>query len=128
MSSTSTEFEFTSSLGKEENVYLTKDKQFLYYNDLQGGNYSNNSSECKFELISLSNTQQFVNWSESFLLIPLQLSVSGFTNTTGTAGGLAGTAENAFALSLKNGYQQIVDSLSIIVNDNAINSVCGTVE
>ena len=35
MSSVSTETEFTSSLKKDENIYLTKDRQFLYFNDLQ---------------------------------------------------------------------------------------------
>jgi len=54
-------------------------------------------------------------------MIPLQLSVSGFDGT-GTAGGLGGTAENAFALSLKNSYLHIVDSLLITVNDQAVNS------
>ena len=103
MSSTATEYEYTSSLEKDGNIYLTKDKQYQYFNDLQGGNYSNNSNEVKFELISLANTNQFVNWSESFLMIPLQLSVSG-TTAAPAAGGLSGPAENAFALSLKNGY------------------------
>ena len=121
MSSVSTETEFTSSLKKDENIYLTKDRQFLYFNDLQGGNYNNNSSEVRFELVSVANTNQFVNWCESFVFIPLQLSVSGF-DATGAAGGLSGTAENAFALSLKNSYLHIVDSLLITVNDQAVNS------
>jgi hypothetical protein len=123
MSSTSTEFEFTSSLEKDSNVYLTKDRQFMYFNDLQGGNYSNNSSEVRFELVSLANSNQFVNWAESFLLIPLQLSVSGLT-AANTAGGLSALPENAFALSLKNGYQHIIDSLLITVNDNPVNQPC----
>ena len=123
MSSTATEFEYTSSLEKDGNIYLTKDKQFQYFNDLAGGNYSNNSNEVKFELISLANTNQFVNWSESFLMLPLQLSVSGLT-AAGGAGGLSGTAENAFALSLKSGYQHIVDSLLITANDNPTNQPC----
>jgi len=121
MSSVSTETEFTSSLKKDENLYLTKDRQYLYFNDLQGGNYNSNSSEVRFELISLANTNQFVSWCESFVLIPLQLSVSGYI-AAGTAGGLSGTPENAFALSLKNSYLQIVDSILITVNDQAINS------
>ena len=125
MSSTSVEYEFTSSLEKNENVYLTKDRQYLYFNDLQNA-YSTNSSEVKFELISLANTNQFVNWAESFLMLPLQLSVSGFTNT-GAAGGLSASPENVFALSLKNGYQQIVDSLLITINDNPINQPCQAV-
>ena len=120
MSSTATEYEYTSSLENDGNIYLTKDKQYQYHNDLKGGNCSNNSNEFKFELVSLANTNQFVNWSESFLMIPLQLSVSG-TTAVPAAGGLSGTAENAFALSLKNGYQQIVDSLLITVNDNPVN-------
>ena len=115
MSSTSTEYEFTSSLEKDSNIYLTKDRQYLYYNDLQGGNYNANSSEVKFELVSLANTNQFVNWAESFLMIPLELKV---------AGGLTASPENAFAMSLKNGYQQIIDSLLITVNDNPCNQPC----
>jgi hypothetical protein len=115
MSSTSTEYEFTSSLEKDGNIYLTKDRQYLYYNDLQGGNYNANSSEVKFELVSLANTNQFVNWAESFLMIPLELKV---------AGGLNASPENAFAMSLKNGYQQIIDSLLITVNDNPVNQPC----
>jgi len=123
MSSTSTEYEFTSSLEKDSNLYLTKDRQYIYYNDLQGGNYNQNSSEVKFELISLANTNQFVNWAESFLTIPLQLSVAPGSGTTlyDVAGPLP---ENAFALSLKNGYQHLVDSLLIQVNDNSINQTC----
>ena len=115
MSSTSTEYEFTSSLEKDGNIYLTKDRQYLYYNDLQGGNYNANSSEVKFELVSLANTNQFVNFAESFLMIPLELKV---------AGGLNASPENAFAMSLKNGYQQIIDSLLITVNDNPVNQPC----
>ena len=117
MSATNTEYEFTSSLEKDSNIYLTKDRQYLYYNDLQGGNYSANSSEVKFELISLANTNQFVNWSESFLMIPLELKVAGTAM-------FEASPENAFALSLKNGYQHIIDSLLITINDNPINQPC----
>ena len=115
MSSTSTEYEFTSSLEKDGNIYLTKDRQYLYYNDLQGGNYNSNSSEVKFELVSLANTNQFVNWAESFIMIPLELKVTG---------GLNASPENAFAMSLKNGYQQIIDSFLITCQDNPINQPC----
>ena len=120
MSSTNTEYEFTSSLKKDSNIYITKDRQYIYYNDLANGAYNPNTSEVKFELISLANTNQFVNWAESFVLIPLTLSMKA------TAGDLAVTPENAFALSLKNGYQHIVDSLLITVNDNPINQPCQT--
>jgi hypothetical protein len=34
MSTTATEFEYTSSLEKYGNIYLTKDKQYNYFNDL----------------------------------------------------------------------------------------------
>ena len=123
MSSTNTEYEFTSSLKKDSNIYICKDRQYIYYNDLANGAYGANTSEIKFELISLANTNQFVNWAESFVLIPLTLSMKPTVGTfvPVTASGLA---ENAFALSLKNGYQHIVDSLLITVNDNPINQPC----
>ena len=127
MSSNSTNFEFKSSIESDSNNYICKDRQYLYYNDLQGGNYSANSSEVKFELISLANTNQFVNWSESFLMIPLQLSVSAYSPGVGGAlvpGGFNLSPENAFALSLKNGYQQIIDSFLITINDNPVNQPC----
>jgi hypothetical protein len=118
MSSTNTEYEFTSSLKKDSNIYITKDRQYIYYNDLANGAYNSNTSEVKFELISLANTNQFVNWAESFVLIPLQLTMKATTGLFNTS------AENAFALSLKNGYQHIVDSLLITINDNPINQPC----
>ena len=118
MSSTNTEYEFTSSLKKDSNIYITKDRQYIYYNDLANGAYNSNTSEVKFELISLANTNQFVNWAESFVLIPLALTVKP------TTGSFIASSENAFALSLKNGYQHIVDSLLITVNDNPVNQPC----
>jgi hypothetical protein len=118
MSSTNTEYEFTSSLKKDSNIYITKDRQYIYYNDLANGAYNSNTSEVKFELISLANTNQFVNWAESFVLIPLALTVKP------TVGNFSALPENAFALSLKNGYQHIVDSLLITVNDNPVNQPC----
>ena len=121
MSSTNTEYEFTSSLKKDSNIYITKDRQYIYYNDLANGAYGPNTSEVKFELISLANTNQFVNWAESFILIPLTLSMKA---TSGSFGNGFGHFENAFALSLKNGYQHIVDSLLITINDNPINQPC----
>ncbi len=123
MSSTNTEYEFTSSLKKDSNIYICKDRQYIYYNDLANGAYNTNTSEVKFELISLANTNQFVNWAESFILIPLTLSVKATAGTFNGTTGL-GITENAFALSLKNGYQHIVDSLLITVNDNPVNQPC----
>ena len=123
MSSTSTEYEFTSSLKKDSNIYITKDRQYIYYNDLANGAYNANTSEVKFELISLANTNQFVNWAESFVLIPLTLSVKPTVTGTGQFNNLP-SIENAFALSLKNGYHHIVDSLLITVNDNPVNQPC----
>ena len=79
-----------------------------------------NTSEVKFELISQANTNQFVNWAESFVLIPLTLSMKA---TTGQFNNLP-SVKNAFALSLKNGYDHIVDSLLITVNDNPVNQPC----
>ena len=81
----------------------------------KGGNYNSNSSEVKFELVSLANTNQFVNWVESFILFPLELKITG---------GLNASPENAFAMSLKNGYQQIIDSFLITCQDNPVNQPC----
>jgi hypothetical protein len=60
-------------------------------------------------------------------MIPLQLSVSAYEPGVGGAlvpGGLNLSPENAFALSLKNGYQQIIDSFLITINDNPVNQPC----
>ena len=56
-----------------------------------------NTSEVKFELISQANTNQFVNWAESFVLIPLTLSMKA---TTGQFNNLP-SVENAFAILKK---------------------------
>ena len=61
MSNTLENYEFTSSLNKDSNTYLFKDHQFQYYNDLSNGSYGPNTSEIKFELVSLANTNSFIN-------------------------------------------------------------------
>ena len=54
MSSTSVDYEFTSSLEKNENVYWTKDRRYLYFNYLQSAYSNDSTSKVKFELISLA--------------------------------------------------------------------------
>jgi hypothetical protein len=92
---------------------LYKDKQFIYFNDSNNSSYTSN--EIKFELSALANTNRFIDWAQSFLVIPLTMSC------TATTGSFTQSNENVFAMSLKNGYQHIIDSLYITYNDNPIN-------
>lgn len=106
-------YSFNASHSTDQNEYLFKDKQFIYFNDSNNGNYTSN--EIKFELSALANTNRFVDWAQSFLVIPLTMSC------TATTGAFTASDENVFAMSLKNGYQHIIDSLYITYNDNPIN-------
>lgn len=106
-------YSFNASHSTDQNEYLFKDKQFIYFNDSNNGNYTSN--EIKFELSALANTNRFIDWAQSFLVIPLTMSC------TATTGAFTQSSENVFAMSLKNGYQHIIDSLYITYNDNPIN-------
>ena len=63
---------FEESVNSEVSQSEFIDKQFLYVNDNNNSSYS---SQICFDTTALSSSGGYLNWSESFLTIPLVLQV-----------------------------------------------------
>ena len=107
------EYAFHTSTQETETEFLFSNRQFVYIPDGNNSTYSN--GQVSFDLASLSNSGRFVDWSQAFVTVPLVMNL----NLTGLT---AASAENAFACSLKNGFHQLVNSLSVeITNCQVVN-------
>lgn len=87
------------------------DRQFLYVNDQNNGNYSGTIT---IDSTTLSNSGSYIGWSESYLLIPTVLQLYS------AAAGVTATSNLDFAMALKNGYYQLIHSLSVDFNNGSV--------
>ena len=104
------------SLADQDQEYVFQNRQFTWINDSNNGNFSN---QIVLDLAGISNAGRYLNAQESFIVVPLVMTL---TSTTGNLKN--STLENAFAASLKNGYSNIIHSLSIECTNNNVCSVC----
>lgn len=85
------------------------DKQFLYVNDQNNGNYAGTIT---IDSTTLSNSGSYIGWSESYLLIPLVLQMYSADLTA---------AKNMdFGMAMKNGFWQIIHSMSVDFNNGSV--------
>ena len=107
------EYAFYSSQVQDKTEYLFSNVQHNFVTDSNGGNYPN--SQVVFDLATLSNSGKFIDFNSSFITVPLVLNVA-LTTTSGAS------VENAFIASLKNGYHQLINSMSVeIANMQVVN-------
>jgi hypothetical protein len=95
------EYSYYSSQAEQKNEFLFSNVQTNYVTDSNNSSYPN--GQVTFDLSTLSNSGKYIDFTSSFLTIPLVLNVN--LTTTGGA-----QAENAFVASLKNGYHQLINS------------------
>jgi hypothetical protein len=96
------------------------DKQWLYVNDNNNSSYT---GQITIDSTSLSNCGNYINWSEAYLAIPLVLQLECAYNAgtgQGTASGISDSIATDFAVGLKNGYWQIIHSLTVEFNNGNI--------
>jgi len=110
-------FTYNSSMLENADEYLFKDKNYIYINDLNNGNYPN--QQVTFELTSLANNAYPTDFSQCHIDIPIQMQL----NATGGTG-LVDNVENVWAMSLKNGSYHLINDMSISYNDNVVNNPC----
>ncbi len=98
----------------EDEVSSSKfvEKQYLYVNDTNNGNYS---SQIVVDTTSLSNSGSYLGWCESFLAIPLVLQIEA--GALG-ADGVANPVD--YAMAMKSGYWNIIHSLSVEFNNGSV--------
>jgi hypothetical protein len=85
------------------------DKQYLYVNDQNNGNYAGTIT---IDSTTLSNSGSYIGWSESYLLIPLVLQMYSADLTA---------AKNMdFGMAMKSGFWQIIHSMSVDFNNGSV--------
>lgn len=104
---------FEDSITQESPSIPFQDKDFAYILDQNNGSYA---GQVIFDSSSLSNVDRFANWSEAFIEIPLVLTLN--TQTNGIAG--FATANGQWAAGLKNGFWQVINSISVDYNGKTV--------
>ena len=101
-------------------------RQSVYVIDSNNGAYN---GQIQIDTSSLSNSGRWASYSEGVLHIPLVVTLTGNTAPSGLTSGSTGTsAQNAniqalrknFAIGLKNGYYQLIHSLSVEYNNTNV--------
>jgi len=102
---------FEESINAEVTSSEFVEKQWLYVNDNNNASYS---GQIVLDTTSLSNCGSYINWSEAFLAIPLVLQAEGSATAI--------TASNSldYMMGMKNGYWQILHSMSVEFNNGSI--------
>jgi len=86
------------------------DKQWLYVNDSNNGNYS---GQIVIDSTTLSNSGSYIGWSEAYLAVPLVLQAESAALTTGAE-------KFDFGMALKSGYWQLIHSMSVEFNNGSV--------
>jgi hypothetical protein len=105
-------FALQSSLEPQSQEHLMQNRQFTYIADSNSSSYN---QQVVFDLAGISNSGKYLDCGESFITIPLVLTM---TATTGNLKNVSG--ENAFACSLKNGYSNLIHSVNIQCTNNSV--------
>jgi len=108
------EFAYYNSQNEQKNEFLFQNVQHVWVPDQNSGSYPN--SQILFDLASLSNSGRYISFAESYVVVPLVV-------TTVNTGSTASSAENAFMTSLKNGYHQLINSMSVEVTNAQVVSL-----
>ena len=102
---------FEESVNTEVTSSEFVDKQWLYVNDNNNGSYS---GQIVLDTTSLSNSGSYINWSEAFIAMPLVLQAEG------SATAITATNNLDYLMGLKNGFWQILHSMSVEFNNGSI--------
>ena len=99
--------------GTEECPYISK--QWNYVLDNNSGSYASNV--VRFDLGQIYNAQKFTVPQEMFIKVPIVMVLShGATNDV--------MGVNDFAMGLKNGYYNLVDSCTVIYDGQTVEQDC----
>jgi hypothetical protein len=104
---------FEESIASEVSMSEFVDKQFLYVNDNNNGSYS---SQVVLDTTPLSNSGSYLNWSEAFILVPLQLQL----DFTLSVGNVVPATSLDYVAALKSGYWNIIHSMTVEYNNSNV--------
>jgi hypothetical protein len=87
-------------------------RKWVYVNDNNSQNYS---SQVIIDTTPLANAGGYVNWSEAYMIMPLNVTL------TGTAGNLPAVGDNGdWSWAFKNGFWQMINSMTVEFNNQNI--------
>ena len=105
-------------------LYTTSEftqKQYLYVNDNNNGSYS---SQIVLDTTSLSNSGNYIGWSEAFILMPLliQFQAVAGANTLVTVPVTSFPIDGIYdwVVGMKNGYWQMIHSMTVEFNNRNV--------
>ena len=101
------EFAYYNAQNEQKNEFLFQNVQHVWCPDQNNGSYPN--GQILFDLASLSNSGKYIDFQQSYIVVPLVV-------TTICTASTANAVENAFMTSLKNGYHQLINSMSVEIN------------
>lgn len=101
---------FEESINAEVPTSEFVEKQWLYVNDNNNSNYS---GQIVLDTTPLANSGSYINWSESFLAIPLVLQLQADATLTSSL-------PLDWAVGMKNGFFQIIHSMSVEFNNGSV--------
>jgi hypothetical protein len=104
---------FEESVASEVSVSDFVDKQFLYVNDNNNGSYS---SQVVLDSTPLSNSGAYLNWSEAFIVVPLQLQL----DFTLSVGNVVPATSLDYVAALKSGYWNLIHSMTVEYNNSNV--------
>jgi len=108
------EFAYYNAQNEQKNEFIFQNVQHVWCPDQNSGSYPN--GQVLFDLASLSNSGKFIDFQQSYIVVPLVV-------TTICTGSTAPSAENAFLTSLKNGYHQLINSMSVEITNAQVVSL-----
>ena len=101
------EFTFHQSQAEQQTHFQFESRQYVWISDQNSGSYPN--GQLTFDLSSIANSGKYVDFSQSYLTIPLVMHINQTSvNSSG---------ENSWALSLKNGFHQLINSISVEITN-----------
>lgn len=116
MSSDSDHVAFGESVDPQDNTVLFQQKRWTYITDStsNGGVFN---GQLQFDLNTLSSQNQWTDLSQAYIQFPVKLSINSATGATAETHVI-----DNFAASIKNGFHQFVDSVSIVLGGSNIQS------
>ena len=90
-------------------------RQVVYVLDSNNGSYN---GQVQIDTSSLSNSGKYASYSEAYLQVPLVVRLTA-EDVAAQIAGVQGL-HNAFAVGLKNGYYNLIHSLSVEYNNTSI--------
>jgi len=110
---TSTElYNFNESMIEDKPDHTALNKQVIWIADQNNGNYA---GQIVFDTTQLSTGNRWMSWSDATIQIPLVLSLKSSVDITGAP-------PNAWAMGIKNGFYQLINSISVEYNgSNVVN-------